>query len=740
MLTLKPLSKTVINFADIDPISVNTFFPNNDDGFVSDYAVQFSVNETQNLFIALEGLNVDFDIYLSSVYKGNQGRIYPYSNSTNYGTQDEMIFAQIPEGEYYLVIRNNNDSGFSFDDGSGVLTFDSKVFDEELALLPNDPLLGQQWHLFNKGYYALSNVDENEVLSRKNYNGILANSDIRAPEAWRSKYSASEIIVAVVDQGVEIAHPDLANNIWINRDEISGNEDDDDENGYDDDIYGWNFGSNSNNPSPSDPNSSHGTHVAGTIGATGNNGIGVVGVAWDVQIMPISVEDPVTKGISENIDEALRYASKNGADVVNMSFGSNHKINPANVMIYMTSDGQLIDDAPEDYEEYNYIIECFREAEKSDTLMVIAAGNEGSVQDAITRWSQIGNLDEGMSPWNFFGGFYDNAMIVASTDAMSQLSPWTNTGLTVDLSAPGGNTSSGSEYGILSTMPLGSTASKLQELKQYAVNQGAKPGDMNTWPMALVDEWEETNKEYFIQDGADYGYMQGTSMAAPVVSGAAALVKSVNPDFSASDVRQILAESASQNDRLRGLAGQNGLQLNLEDAVKLAEQWQGKQSFYSLENGTQGDDMLLATISNTWFIGLDGNDFIRGNKGEDLLEGGEGNDVLIPGEGRDQVVGGGGRDIIRYFHHDESPIARPDTITMESDDQIDLSALDGDLLDQGLQALKLIDTTEFTGQSGELLAKANGVFVDLDGDSFADFGLLFTKQLDFELTGDHFIL
>ena len=229
-------------------------------------------------------------------------------------------------------------------------------------------------------------------------------------------------------------------------------------------------------------------------------------------------------------------------------------------------------------------------------------------------------------------------------------------------------------------------------------------------------------------------------MAAPVVSGAAALIKAANPDLTAPDIRRVLLASARRNPKLKGLAGQNGLQLDLEEAVKRSKQWKGNQSYFEMNEGTDKNDQLNATPKNTWLTGKQGDDLLRGNHGDDHLEGGRGDDVLIPGEGLDDITGGHGRDIIRYFHRDESPIARPDRIKMASNDRIDLSALDGKPSKAGLQKINLIEKSRFSGKEGELMARKNGIFVDLDGDAFADFGILFSKQLDFELTTDHFIL
>lgn len=675
--------------------------------------IEFEITEQQNLFISLSNLNSDLDIYLCRKKVGESEEIgklavaIPYTNSTNHGNEQETLFAQLPPDTYYLLLKDNSPTRSNvLKEYSGTLTFDSRTFDNNIATLPNDPLLNKQWYLFNTGVLSLSedameDLADNGYMEMRESNGILPNADIRAPEAWRRNNSADDIIVAVIDGGIEVNHPDLQENIWKNKGEIPGNGIDDDNNGYTDDFEGWNFGTGNNNPRPTAPNKAHGTHVAGTIGATGNNGIGISGVAWDVQLMSASVEDPNSENGLINVNEALRYASKNGAHIANLSLGNNYKLNPAHVMTYMHANGTLTKNAPIEYKSIlSETIKEFSVASEEDMLMVIAAGNEGRRINSLTKWQQMGDLDRSLSSYNFLSGFFDNALNVASSDGMNQLSPYTNTGLSIDLTAPGGNITSGQEYGVLSTLPLGLADTEI----------------------------------------GDYGYMQGTSMATPVVSGAAALVKAVNPEFSANDVRQILIKSAWQNNLTKGIAGQNGLQLDLEAAIKLAESWQGKNSFYELQEGDESNNIMSSSPTNTWLKGHAGDDVLSGNKADDLIHGGAGKDVIIPGEGLDKINGGKGVDVIRYYHQDESPIARPDRIVPDENDLIDLSALDGKPGKAGIQKLKFIGSSDFSGKPGQLMAKSNGFFVDLDGDSYADFGALFTKELDFDIAKHHFIL
>ncbi len=143
-------------------------------------------------------------------------------------------------------------------------------------------------------------------------------ADIRAESAWDALTGGSEVLVAVIDTGVDYGHPDLADNIWVNPGEIPGNGIDDDGNGYVDDVNGWDFINGDNDPYD---DHGHGTHVAGTIGAVGNNALGVTGVCWLVKIVPVKFLGAGGWGTTADAISAIEYATLVGADLSNNSWG-----------------------------------------------------------------------------------------------------------------------------------------------------------------------------------------------------------------------------------------------------------------------------------------------------------------------------------------------------------------------------------------------------------------------------------
>jgi len=172
--------------------------------------------------------------------------------------------------------------------------------------IPNDEYFPIQWSLDNNGQIIFG--DKAGTLS----------ADISAVEAWDIEAGSEEIIIAIIDTGVDYTHPDLVDNIWVNADEIIGNEIDDDGNGYVDDYYGYDFFNLDGNPID---DGGHGTHCSGIAAAAGNNGIGIAGVAWNCKIMSVKVMSGAGYGDYEKFAEGIKYAADNGANVFSMSFG-----------------------------------------------------------------------------------------------------------------------------------------------------------------------------------------------------------------------------------------------------------------------------------------------------------------------------------------------------------------------------------------------------------------------------------
>ena len=256
--------------------------------------------------------------------------------------------------------------------------------------IPNDPSFGSLWGLSNNGTQ-----------------GGLLNADINIEPAWDLGTSTS-IVTAVIDTGIDYTHPDLAANIWRNTDELSGNGIDDDGNGFVDDVRGWDFVNNDSDPMD---DNGHGTHVAGTIGAVGNNGVGVTGVAWNASIMPLKFLDQAGSGSLSNAIKAIQYARVNGAKIINASWGGGGFSSALQSAItqFITSGG----------------------------LFVAAAGNESTNNDVTPSY-----------PAN-----YPGVISVGASTRTDTRASFSNYGSNVDVFAPGQSilsTLPGNRYGSLS--------------------------------------------------------------------------------------------------------------------------------------------------------------------------------------------------------------------------------------------------------------------------------------------------
>ena len=372
------------------------------------FEIYFSYEGSRTLFpyFDLYNFSDDLDLYLYQL-NSSESEYLNIKSSEEPGSDEETLFKGIVAGDYVLQVSHYEDIDGINGDAEFTIALDAESYYEE-AVIPNDEYFDLQWHLINSGQA-----------------GGLDNEDILAPEAWSRRSTSPNITVAVIDSGIQLDHPDLINNIWINSDEIYGNGFDDDGNGYVDDSYGWNFPASSPVPFTDE----HGTHVAGIIGAEGNNGIGVTGVSWDVQIMPLDVFNGA-KGASDNdIINAIYYAANNGADVINMSLGQT--VENANLSDY------------EFYDPYGYssYYNALTYAVSQGITVVIAAGNDDL------------NNDLHLSIPAAFSEEIEGVISVAALSNSGDLSWYTNYGSTVTIAAPGGN-ADGSVIGeIISTVP-----------------------------------------------------------------------------------------------------------------------------------------------------------------------------------------------------------------------------------------------------------------------------------------------
>jgi subtilisin family serine protease len=230
--------------------------------------------------------------------------------------------------------------------------------------------------------------------------GGTVDADIDAFEAWDLTTGSSAVIVGIIDSGIDYDHPDLADNMWKNPGEIPHNNIDDDNNGYVDDIYGWDWAYNDNNPGDY---CGHGTHCAGTVSAVGDNGEGVAGVCWNVKLMALKFLDDLGYGYDSDAILAIEYATNMGATLTSNSWGG-----------------------------YDYSAMLEAAIDSSNMLFIAAVGNDDMDTDIISHYPSGYNLD--------------NIIAVAATDHNDDRAYFSNYGATsVDLGAPG--------VDILSTKP-----------------------------------------------------------------------------------------------------------------------------------------------------------------------------------------------------------------------------------------------------------------------------------------------
>jgi subtilisin family serine protease/outer membrane protein assembly factor BamB len=341
------------------------------------------------------------------------------------------------------------------------------------AATPNDRDFSRQWALANNG----------------SDNGV-AGADIGATRAWDVRTDASNVVVAVIDSGVRYDHPDLVGNMWINPREIPGNGRDDDGNGYIDDVYGINAILPRSAPGAGDPRDDHGhgSHVAGIVGAVGDNGTGIAGVAWKVKIMALkflrgstsaTAANPAGEGSSSDAVECIDYAIAHGAHLINASYGA--------------AAGAVLQFDPAQFE-------AVRRARDAGIIVVAAAGNSAADMDLLAHYPASFRLE--------------NVVAVANSTNRDDTPVGTNFGSgSVELFAPG------------------------------------------------------TAIYSLAHDATLYVERSGTSMAAPHVAGALALLKA---QFPSDSYRQLINRTLRHVDPVSAFSGrvQTGGRLNLDRAIR----------------------------------------------------------------------------------------------------------------------------------------------------------------------------
>ena len=273
------------------------------------------------------------------------------------------------------------------------------VKESHSSMAPTDPLYGKLWGLKNTG---ANEPDRNGGTSTTP--GV-AGADTDAEKGWAITTGSKKVTIAIIDTGIDYNHPDLKNQIWTNEKEIAGNGIDDDNNGYIDDIHGWNaFAKNGN---PMDGNA-HGTHCAGTIGAEHNNGIGVAGVMSDVNLVAVKFLSDEGSGSLADAVVAIDYATKLNVDIMSNSWGGG-------------GFSQALEDS-------------IKAAKNKGILFIAAAGNDSSNNDSRPSYPASYQVD--------------NVISVASHTAQDTISSFSNFGKrSVHVAAPGSN--------ILSSTPNG---------------------------------------------------------------------------------------------------------------------------------------------------------------------------------------------------------------------------------------------------------------------------------------------
>lgn len=362
----------------------------------------------------------------------------------------------------------------------------------------NDPLLSEQWHMVNNG----------DLRPTKFVKG----ADVNVEQAWKLTTGDPSIIVAVLDEGVDVFHPDLKASMWVNEGEIWKSHEDNDGNGYIGDVHGYNFvGKHGVITVNSNFDTGHGSHVAGVIAAVNNNGVGISSIAGGnasepgVKIMSCQIFSGAYAGTVLEEVRAIKYAADNGAVILQCSWGYiSGAANPYEWTPQYSTD--------EEWETYNVL-----ERKALDYFVHNAGSPDGVIDGGLVIFAG-GNE---AAPAASYPGAYPDFVAVAATAGDFTPAVYSNYGPGTTISAPGGD----------------------QDYYWDYVDESHKIGEIGCILSTLPSHISETG----------YGYMEGTSMACPHVSGVAALGLSyaakLKRHFKAEEFKQLLYATATPIDQ-----------------------------------------------------------------------------------------------------------------------------------------------------------------------------------------------
>ncbi|MFD0700188.1 S8 family serine peptidase [Myroides pelagicus] len=430
------------------------------------------------------------DKYLQSVGGYKLKRVFPYAGKYESKQVQENLHA------WYTVLLSEDAQKPKFqtlsnDNYRDVVAYVEPVYEPVLGsytIVPteekvvsqsnssaffNDPLFDKQWNYLNDGTVGNYQVGDEYIVSS------IAGADINMIPAWKQQTGKSEVIVCVVDGGIDIYHEDLKDNLWVNQGEIPGNGIDDDNNGYIDDVYGYNFVDETGEIEPHD----HGTHVAGVIAATNNNGKGISSIAGG-DGTPLSG----VRVMSSQIFKANPNHDPNDPDSPrNISVkSSNHT---AAAIVYGANNGAIIS---QNSWGYNVGLSTPRVVQVAIDYFIKNAGYKHTKEPLIEGGLVVFSASNDNTSYKTYPGAEPNVIAVAAYAPDFSASWYTNYGTWVDITAPGGSSKIGKKYPY----------------------QGGK---MTSGILSTVVSEHGQGK---------YGYMQGTSMASPHVSGIASLIVS----------------------------------------------------------------------------------------------------------------------------------------------------------------------------------------------------------------------